>query len=261
MFAAILALLPETSLAQIPGATLREQLKSLERLHGVEVRGLERIGDEPARPTAAGDLRGQVMNLLRNYNYVVMQSSADQVRGVRILPSQRRGGPDVRPRISALGVQAVAQGKPPLDGQAVHVSLLGLGGREYEMTLAIDLAAKAVVLPAAMKAALGFEGAELLDGAASTSAGRVRAEIGQLPAVRLGTIAAENVDVAFVADDAIGGRALLGESVLKHFNVSYDEERLSSSSRPNNHGGAGPAGARSGRQPRPFALLPPLWPC
>lgn len=223
LFAAILALLPETSLAQIPGATLREQLKSLERLHGVEVRGLERIGDEPARPTAAGDLRGQVMNLLRNYNYVVMQSSADQVRGVRILPSQRRGGPDVRPRISALGV-AVAQGKPPLDGQAVHVSLLGLGGREYEMTLAIDLAAKAVVLPAAMKAALGFEGAELLDGAASTSAGRVRAEIGQLPAVRLGTIAAENVDVAFVADDAIGGRALLGESVLKHFNVSYDEE-------------------------------------
>ena len=152
LFAAILALLPETSLAQIPGATLREQLKSLERLHGVEVRGLERIGDEPARPTAAGDLRGQVMNLLRNYNYVVMQSSADQVRGVRILPSQRRGGPDVRPRISALGVQAVAQGKPPLDGQAVHVSLLGLGGREYEMTLAIDLAAKAVVLPAAMKA-------------------------------------------------------------------------------------------------------------
>ena len=42
---------PTVSAAQIPGATLREQLKSLERLHGVEVRGLERIGDEPARAT------------------------------------------------------------------------------------------------------------------------------------------------------------------------------------------------------------------
>ena len=221
--AAVLALLPSICLAQIPGSTLREQLKSLERLHGVEVRGLERIGDEPARPTAAGDLRGQVMNLLRNYNYVVMQSGEDGVRGVRILPS-RGGGPEVRPRPSAALEPAVVKDKPPLDGQAVQASLLGLGGREYEMTLVIDVAAKAVVLPSAMKAALGFEGAELLDGVASTSAGRVRAEVGQLPAVRLGGLAAENVDVAFVADDAVGGRALLGEGVLKNFNVSYDEE-------------------------------------
>lgn len=222
--AAVLALLPSICLAQIPGATLREQLKSLERLHGVEVRGLERIGDEPARPTVADDLRGQVMSLLRNYNYIVMQSGDDGVRGVRILPSQGRGTPEVRPGRAAPLQPAVVQSKPPLDGQTVPVSLLGLGGREYEMTLAIDVAAKTVVLPAAMKAALGFEGVELLDGIAATSAGRVRAEVGQLPAVRLGGIAAENVDVAFVADDALSGRALLGESVLKHFSVSYDEE-------------------------------------
>lgn len=219
---AILAFLPTTSLAQIPGATLREQLKSLERLHGVEVRGLERIGDEPARPTAGGDLRRQVMSLLRNYNYVVLQSNEDSVHGVRILPSARRG-PDVRQQAAAPAAQVAAASKPPLDGQAVPVSLLGLGGREYEINLAIDLAAKAVVLPAAMKAALGFDGAELLDGVASTSAGRVRAEVGQLPAVRVGGLAAENIDVAFVADDALGGRALLGEAVLKNFNVSYDE--------------------------------------
>ncbi len=224
ILAAILAFLPSISAAQIPGATLREQLKSLERLHGVEVRGLERIGDEPARPTAAADLRGQVMNLLRNYNYVVMQSGGGGVRGVRILPSQGRGTLELRPGAAAPLLAAVAEAKPPMHGQTVQVSLLGLGGREAEMALAIDVAAKAVVLPAAMKAALGFEGAELLDGVASTSAGRVRAEVGQLPAVRLGGVAAENVDVAFVADDAIGGRALMGDSVLKHFNVSYDEE-------------------------------------
>lgn len=221
---AILSLLPATGFSQIPGATLREQLKSLERLHGVEVRGLERIGDERARPTLAGDLRGQVMSLLRNYNYVVMQSDRDGVRGVRILPSQGGGGPEVRPKVTTRAVQAAAHKRTPMDGQAVQVSLLGLGGHEYEMTLAIDLAAKAVVLPAAMKAALGFDEAELLDGVASTGAGRVRAEVGQLPAVRLGGVAAENVDVAFVADDALGGRAVLGESVLSHFNVSYDEE-------------------------------------
>ncbi len=223
LFAAVLALLPSICFAQIPGATVRDQLKSLERLHGVEVRGLERIGDEPARPTAADDLRGQVMNLLRNYNYVVMQTGDDGVRGVRILPSQA-GGPRVRPGSSPAAAPAVVQDKPPLDGQAVQASLLGLGGREYEMTLVIDVAAKAVVLPLAMKAALGFDGAELLEGVASTGAGRVRAEVGQLPAVRLGGLVAENVDVAFVADDAAAGRALLGEGVLKMFNVSYDEE-------------------------------------
>ena len=226
LLAFVLALLPVTSSAQIPGATLREQLKSLERLHGVEVRGLERIRDEPARPTAAGDLRGQVMSLLRNYNYVVMQSGEEGVHGVRILPSQGRSGPDVRTKPAAPIIQAAAAPgrNGALEGQSVPVSLLGLGGREYEMNLAIDVAAKAVVLPAAMKAALGFEGAELLDAIALTSAGKVRAEVGQLPAVRLGGIAAENVEVAFVADDAIGGRALLGESVLKHFTVNYDED-------------------------------------
>jgi aspartyl protease family protein len=213
-----------TTFAQIPGATLREQLKSLERLHGVEVRGLERIGDEPARPTTASDLRGQVMSLLRNYNYVVLQSGENGVRGVRILPSQGSGRPDVRPKVAAPVVQAAAEGKAPIDGQPVYVSLLGLGGHEYDMNLAIDIAAKAVVLPAAMKAALGFDGAELLDGVALTSTGKVRAEVGQLPAVRMGGTVAENVDVAFVADDAIGGRALLGESVLKHFSVTYDDE-------------------------------------
>jgi hypothetical protein len=152
-----------------------------------------------------------------------MQSGEDGVRGVRILPT-RSGGPEVRPQASPAVAPAVVRDKPPLDGQAVQVSLLGLGGREYEMALVIDVAAKAVVLPSAMKAALGFEGAELLDWVASTGAGRVRAEVGQLPAVRLGGLVAENVDVAFVADDAVGGRALLGESVLKNFNVSYDEE-------------------------------------
>lgn len=222
--AAILALLPVTSFAQIPGTTLRDQLKSLERLHGVEVRGLERIGEEPARPTVASDLRGQVMSLLRNYSYVVLQSGEDGVRRVRILPSQGGGGPHVRPKVAAPVVQAATEGKAPIDGQPVHVSLLGLGGHEYDMNLAIDVAAKAVVLPAAMKAALGFDGAELLDGVALTGAGKVPAEVGQLPAVRVGGVAAENVDVAFVADDALGGKALLGESVLKHFNVTYDDE-------------------------------------
>lgn len=224
LIALILALVPVVGFAQIPGATLREQLRSLERMHGVEVRGLERIGDEPARPTAAGDLRGQVMSLLSNYNYVVMQSGAEGVHGVRILPSRGRGGPDVRTKAAAPAVQAASLRNDALDGQAVAVSLLGLGGREYEMNLAIDVAAKAVVLPAAMKAALGFEGAELLDGVAVTGAGKVRAEVGQLPAVRIGGIAAENVDVAFVADDAMGGRAVVGESVLQHFNVTYDED-------------------------------------
>ncbi len=224
LLALVLALLPVASFAQIPGATLREQLKSLERLHGVEVRGLERIRDEPARPTAAGDLRGQVMSLLTNYNYVVVQSGEVGVHGVRILPSQGRSGPDVRTKPAAPIVQVAAARNDALEGQSVPVSLLGLGGREYEMNLVIDVAAKAVVLPAAMKAALGFEGAELLDAVAVTSAGKVRAEVGQLPAVRLGGIAAENVEVAFVADDAIGGRALLGESVLKYFTVNYDED-------------------------------------
>jgi hypothetical protein len=214
--------LPASGFGQIPGTTLREQLKSLQRLHGIEVRGLDRVGDEPARPTT-GDLRRQVMSLLSNYSYVVLQTADDDVRGVRILASQGSARPDVRPAVRAPSEGAAAKKAAPINGQTLNATLMGFGGREYDMTFVIDDRAQAVVLPAAMKVVLGFEGVELQGAVTTTAAGKVDAEVGLLPAIRAGGVVAENVDVAFVADDAAGGRALLGQSFLKNFQVTYDK--------------------------------------
>lgn len=222
--------LPQISYAQIPGATLREQLKSLERLHGVDVRGLERIGDEPARATA-GDLRGQVMGLLRNYSYVVLQANDEDIRGVRILASQDAGRPDVKTRPAPATASAApgragpaGDGRSQVDGHTLNATLMGFGGKEYDMSLTIDAGVRDVVLPASMKEVLGFDANSLDDGVTKTAGGEVSAETGLLPAVRVGGMVAENVQVAFVADDAIDGRPLLGQSFLNNFNVTYDKD-------------------------------------
>lgn len=213
--------------AQIPGSTLREQLKSLERLHGVDVRGLERIGDEPARVTA-GNLRGQVMGLLRNYSYVVLQTDDDGVRGVRILASQGGARPDVQP----VAATPAAPSEPPvpdggrakIDGQPLNATLMGFAGREYDMSLTIDSRVQRMILPASMKTVLGFDDAALEDGVTKTARGDVPAELGLMPAVRAGGVVAENIEVAFVSDDAIEGRPVLGRGFLKNFNVTYDSD-------------------------------------
>jgi len=226
---ALALLIPALGHAQIPGATLREQLKSLERLHGVDVRGLDRIGDEPARVTM-GNLRGQVMVLLRDYNYVVLQSDDEDVRGVRILASHGMSRPEVNARQASqvaaddAAVQQAPEGRSDLEGQSLNVTLMGFGGREYDLAVMIAERSDVMVLPASMKAVLGFDGAPLDAGVAKTGNGEVEAELGLLPAVRVGSLAAENVDVAFVADDAVAGRPLLGQSFLKQFQVSYDRD-------------------------------------
>ncbi len=221
-------MLPAISHAQIPGATLREQLKSLERLHGVDVRGLERIGDEPAQATA-GDLRGQVMGLLRNYSYVVLQSGDEDIRGVRILAPQGGGRPDVQPKAASTaaktrGDRSSASTRAQIDGHTLNATLMGFGGKEYDMTLTIDAKVQDVVLPASMKDVLGFDAVSLEDGVTKTARGEVSSETGLLPAVRVGGMVAENVEVAFVADDAVDGRPLLGQSFLNNFNVTYDSD-------------------------------------
>lgn len=208
--------------AQLPGATLREQLKSLEQLHGVEVRGLDRVGDEPARQTA-GDLRRQVMGLLRNYSYVVLQSDDEDVRGVRILASQ---GPaaDVRSDAKRKPLPSASRRDARIDAQTINATLVGFGGREYDMPLSIDTGAESVILPASMRAVLGVDdSAELRDKVIRTQNGAVEAKAGLLPAVRVGDVVAENVDVAFVPDGSVGG-AVLGNSFLKQFKVSFDSE-------------------------------------
>ncbi len=213
------------SYAQLPGATLRDQLKSLEQLHGVEVRGLDRVRDEPARQTA-GDLRRQVMGLLQNYSYVVLQSEDKDVRGVRILASQ---GP--RADVRGIGVRkpaaaaATAKKDPRYEAQVINATLIGFAGHEYDMAMAIDGGTDAVILPASMMAVLGFDdGADLNDKIIRTADGAVEAKTGLLPAVRIGDAVAENVDVAFVPDGTAGGRAVLGNSFLKQFNVTFDSD-------------------------------------
>lgn len=209
--------------AQLPGATLRDQLKSLERLHGVEVRGLDRVRDEPARQTA-GDLRRQVMGLLRNYSYVVLQSEDKDVRGVRILASQGRRA-DVRGTETRQPTASAARRDPRLDAQMLNATLIGYAGHEYDMALAIDTGAETVILPASLRSVLGFDdGGELQDRIIKTSGGAVEAKVGLLPAMRIGEALAENVDVAFVPDGTAGGRAVVGNSFLKQVTVTYDSD-------------------------------------
>jgi predicted aspartyl protease len=74
-----------------------------------------------------------------------------------------------------------------------------------------------------MISVLGFDVAELHDGWTQTANGRVRAKIGTLTSIDVGTAVAEDVRVTFLEDHRLGGGKLLGMSFLQHFSLTIDD--------------------------------------
>ena len=105
----------------------------------------------------------------------------------------------------------------------IEAVLLGSNNLQLETELLIDTGATFVVLPQSMLGELGFASDELKTHSMQTANGKVSALVGELRALRLSSIQIEGVAVAFVDDDDLGSRALLGMSVLSRFRVTLDD--------------------------------------
>jgi len=207
-------------------ADLRARLDELSVRHGFEIQGFGLVGNEPARPVS-GDVRQQISRLLSEYNYVVVDNDRGDIEKVIILAVGEAGE---FPRIESSLVNIVS---PPGEHvistrrkgahQVVDAVLVGPGQAPVGVSLMVDTGASTVVLPASMISVLGFDVDGLHDGWTQTANGRVRAKIGTLTSVDVGTAAVEDVKVTFLDDHRLGGSKLLGMSFLGRFSLTIDD--------------------------------------
>jgi aspartyl protease family protein len=207
-------------------ADLRARLDELSARHGFVIEGFRLLGDEQARPVS-GDLHQQLRRLLSGYNYVVVDDDRGDIDRVIILAVGEAG---VLPRTDVSSVNIVGiPGEHVIPArrqgahQVVDAVLVGPGQAPLTVSLMVDTGASTLVLPASMIQTLGFDIEGLSDGWTQTANGRVRAKIGTLASVDVGTAVAEDVKVTFLDDRRLGGSKLLGMSFLQNFSLTIDD--------------------------------------
>ncbi len=205
---------PVPLLAQAPTADLRAQLRELAAAHGFILKGLERLGDDAARPVS-GDLRHQIERLLKKYNFVLLHDADGGIAEVRIsYPKQ------AAPKLpDTYAIKTTRKGRH----HVVEAVLVGPGSARQTTSLMVDTGATMVVLPATMIAPLGFRPDDLREGWSQTANGRIAVKRGTLTSLWIGDVVAHDVAVAFVVDPRLPDTRLLGMSFLGRFRVTLDQ--------------------------------------
>ncbi|MBK1642516.1 hypothetical protein CKO12_11625 [Chromatium okenii] len=201
----------------------------LERLmteYSFEVSGIEYTADAVAHAEGT-QLIERLRLLLENFNYVIVQSSAQRIEKVLILGEKTAvSAPPARAAPSSPPTAAADIVLPTQRQGAAHVvaaTLEGMNKQQLQQSLLIDTGAEQVVLPLSLLARLGLNPATLRERSVQTANGTVSARIGRLPALVLGTERLTNVAVAFIDDQRLGGQALLGMNVLGRFRMTIDD--------------------------------------
>jgi len=78
-------------------------------------------------------------------------------------------------------------------------------------------------LPKSLRNELGLDGSKLEQREIQTANGKVNALIGVLPGVWLADHRLDDVEVAFIEDEKLGGPGLLGMSVLGRYQMTIDD--------------------------------------
>ncbi len=192
---------------------LRDQLDELSTTHGFTVKGLERLGEAPAREVD-GALAERLEGLLAGFGHVLVRDASGRIEQVviagRNAPTPTGG---LRAKLDDRGSQRMVQ------------ALLVGHGEQTETALIVDTGATTVVLPMSMIKTLGLSPSELQDGWSQTANGKVKGKHARLRAVRVGDAEVEDVAVMFIPDRKLGGSKLLGMSFLERFNFTFDDER------------------------------------
>ncbi len=201
----------------------------LERLmteYGFETSGIEYTTDAVAHAEGT-QLIERLRLLLENFNYVIVQSSAQRVERVLILGEKTAvtAPPthDAPSSPSTAGADIVLPTQRQGAAHVVNATLEGMNKQQLQQPLLIDTGAEQVVLPLSLLARLGLNSATLRKRSVQTANGTVSAQIGRLPALVLGTERLTNVAVAFIEDQRLGGQALLGMNVLGRFRMTIDD--------------------------------------
>jgi aspartyl protease family protein len=109
----------------------------------------------------------------------------------------------------------------------IRAALVGPNGRTQMVSFIVDTGATDMVLPASMIARLGFRDSELSEEAVQTANGVAYAQRGHLRSVELGgpdnNDVIQRVPVMFIDDEATGGQALMGMTVLGRYSMTIED--------------------------------------
>ncbi len=197
---------------------LRGQIARLSRDQGFAVRGLERLETAtttvPSSP-AANSLR----LLLRNYDYVLEHRPGGAIKRLIVL-GLKRPTPEAPDPTDEIVLPTQRRGEHHL----VNAILEGPAGEKLAVRMMVDTGASLMVIPASTGKSLGLDATRLETRELQTANGKIQAPIAKLKSLRLGSLSLDGVETALVADEDLGGTALLGMNVLSRYLFILDEE-------------------------------------
>jgi aspartyl protease family protein len=196
---------------------LRAELRALAAQTGFVIEGLERIGAEPSA-SAEGSPAERLKSLLRDYNYLLVQSRPGAIE--KVLITSRKAS-DGKGSADSAHVGTIRLGTH----HQVEAAIAGPNAVAKTLPLIVDTGASTIVLPASMIPELGFAPEDLRNGMSQTASGTVPVKIGMLRSVRVGAVSAKDVQVSFIADQKLHGARLLGMSFLQRFRMTIDDAR------------------------------------
>lgn len=218
-------------------ADVAEELERLRAVHGFTMRDgdIEATRDVTGR-IGGSDLVARLRILLEDFDHIIIQKPGGGVERVIILGEKAAYTPpqpalaESEPGDGEDAEEGAAEGEIVLEtrrqgsSHAVILSIEGVRGKRVQRVLLLDTGADYVVLPASLVPQLGIAPNSLHTQMVQTANGKVEARLGKLEAIWLGKRRVEGVDAAFIDDERLGGKGLLGMSVLGRFKVTIDDE-------------------------------------
>ncbi|MGR8981134.1 MAG: retropepsin-like aspartic protease family protein [Gammaproteobacteria bacterium] len=192
------------------------QIESLQGEMNIQITGLEKIGDE-GKVRVSGSLDQQLQQALASYNHVISRNTEGRIEKIVIIGKKEKTD-DGRIILPARYE----------DGHfVVSVSVSGHGKFWETLDMIIDTGADLVVLPESMIDGLGLSDDALTAGKMQTANGQMDARIGKLQEVRIAGEILNDVPAAFVEDDRLANKSLLGMSALGRYKLIIDNESQS----------------------------------
>ncbi len=197
---------------------LQAQITRLSREQGFEIRGLERLVSTPTDASLI-EAGNNVRLLLHDYDYVLEHRADGTIERLLVLGMKR---PAPSPPVSTGEVILATQRRG--EHHLVNATLEGPNGEKLILRMMVDTGASLIVLPSSTGKILGLDKSVLESRELQTANGKVKARIARLKTLQLGSLSLNGVETAVVADEDLGGTALLGMNVLSRYLFILDDE-------------------------------------